>query len=241
MSSRNDILVNILQGQNILLYRGHILRIPHSWLAAHPGGHLSILHFVGRDATDEIDAYHCEKTIKTILKYSVGTWEGTWEPFLPPIDQGWYYSPETKIWRNERCPNAVSSAPTIADLTPPPPIDASLSLETQQKHSEAYRALHKRIIAAGLYECPYWSGYGVEIVRGSILLTTCVVAYVNDWQKVSAIFLGLFWHQNLFCSHDLGHMGVTHDWAYDRLIAIFGGCMVQGLSIDWWVQVCPLH
>jgi delta8-fatty-acid desaturase len=53
----------------------------------------------------------------------------------------------------------------------------------------------------------------------------------------SALFLGLLWHQLVFTVHDLGHMGVTGNWTYDRLIAISLADFIGGLSIGWWSQV----
>jgi hypothetical protein len=52
--------------------------------------------------------------------------------------------------------------------------------------------------------------------------------------------LGVLWHQVVFICHDLGHVGVTHSWHRDRLIAIFLADFVGGVSIGWWVDVCPL-
>ena len=42
-------------GQLIVIHEGYALKLD-GWLNKHPGGHLAILHMVGRDATDEINA-----------------------------------------------------------------------------------------------------------------------------------------------------------------------------------------
>jgi len=44
----------IADGQTIVIYEGHVLKLD-SWLWKHPGGQLAIQHMVGRDATDEIN------------------------------------------------------------------------------------------------------------------------------------------------------------------------------------------
>jgi len=49
------------------------------------------------------------------------------------------------------------------------------------------------------------------------------------------------WHQLVFTVHDLGHMGVTHDWAWDRAMAIFCADFIGGLSIGWWVDNHNIH
>jgi len=46
----------------------------NSWSSHHPGGELVISHYVGRDATDELDAYHSDDTLKRrVPKFCVGT------------------------------------------------------------------------------------------------------------------------------------------------------------------------
>jgi delta8-fatty-acid desaturase len=247
--SRSVIAQRILAGEPLLIYNNNLLRIPLSWLDEHPGGSLAILHFVGRDASDEIDAYHCHQTIKRINKYVVGsvdTGEHGWDPFVPPVMTGWVW--KHGQWFNEATAVQESSQillvqkddamlkPTAPNLIPPP---TSLSLKVQAEHSAAYKALHKRILDAGLYKTPYLTGYGPEVARYLLLATLSAVAYSHNWLVTSAVFLGLVWHQLVFTAHDLGHMGVTHDWVWDRLLAIFITDFIGGLSIGWWVDVSP--
>jgi len=264
--SREKVAARILDGETLIVYNGHLLSIPPKWLDAHPGGSLALLHFVGRDATDEIEANHQDDTMQLISKYSVGRVElnddGVWEPFLPPIAAGWirrrgsggnvewhkeavelFQEDESESCRtssvllveNTRKENA--SGPTISCIEPPP---SSLSLKQQARHSKAYRELHKRIADAGLYQTRYLSGYGPEIIRYTLLASCSACAYSRQWFITSAVFLGLFWHQLSFSAHDLGHMGVTHNWALDRIIATIVADFIGGLSIGWWVHVC-LH
>lgn len=44
----------IAEGQVIVIHEGYALKLDN-WLNKHPGGHLAILHMVGKDATDEIN------------------------------------------------------------------------------------------------------------------------------------------------------------------------------------------
>jgi delta8-fatty-acid desaturase len=53
--SRDAILRWIAQGELIVVYEGCALQLG-AWIDRHPGGRLAILHMVGRDATDEINA-----------------------------------------------------------------------------------------------------------------------------------------------------------------------------------------
>jgi delta8-fatty-acid desaturase len=260
--SREQVTARILAGDTLVIYNSLLLRIPQSWLNEHPGGSLAILHFVGRDASDEIDAYHCEDTIRRIQKYVIGTVESGdhgWEPLVPPVMTGWvrkigkqgqqeWYNEATAVNSPEDTELSPSSQillvqkddallkPTAPNIVPPP---TNLSLEVQAEHSAAYKALHKRVLDAGLYKTPYLTGYGPEVARYLLLATISAIAYSHNWLVTSAVFLGLVWHQLVFTAHDLGHMGVTHDWVWDRLLAIFIADFIGGLSIGWWVDVSP--
>jgi delta8-fatty-acid desaturase len=255
--TRDEVAVRILAGESLIVYNDQLLRIPQSWLNAHPGGSLAILHFVGRDAADEIDAYHCDQTLAKIKSYVIGTVEtsaGIWEPLVPPIMTGWVRKLSCdgkQAWHNEATPIPSETCseillvehdscllqtqgPTLSNLIPPP---ATLSLKEQARHSAAYKALHKRILDAGLYKTRYITGYGPEVARYLLLAASSVVAYSYGWLIISAVCLGLLWHQLVFTVHDLGHMGVTHDWTKDRLIAIILADFIGGLSVGWWVDV----
>jgi delta8-fatty-acid desaturase len=254
--SREEVAARILAGESLVVYNDLLLRIPHAWLAAHPGGALAILHFVGRDAADEIDAYHAGPTIRTITKYAIGTVDTVWDPLLPPIMSGWArkIAPDGSLaWHNEAHPTPSSglssevllvhkdsslpqnaAGPTLATLRPPP---SNLSLKVQARHSAAYKELHKRIIDAGFYKTRYLAGYGPEVARYLLLAASSAYAYKCGWLITSAVCLGLLWHQLVFTVHDLGHMGVTHNWTVDRLLAIFIADFIGGLSVGWWVDV----
>ncbi|EPQ61426.1 hypothetical protein GLOTRDRAFT_29719 [Gloeophyllum trabeum ATCC 11539] len=265
--TREQVAARILEGENLVIYRGKLIRIPNSWLTAHPGGSLAILHFVGRDATDEIEAYHYEDTLKSISKYAVGTveiGEEGWTPLVPPVMVGWVrkVSSDGKLgWHNEAAAihktdhtqsapasqillvektDAVSEkeqAPSLSTISPPP---TPLSPKVQARHSAAYKELHARIVDAGLYETPFVTGYGPDFLRYILFATLSAIAYRYNWLTASAFFLGLFWHQLGFFVHDLGHTGVTHNWLWDRLIAILVADYCGGLSIGWWVDVTKM-
>lgn len=266
--TRDKIAERILAGDALLVYRNDVLRIPDQWLLAHPGGELAIQHFVGRDATDEVDAFHSDAALKRLRAFTVGTLADTerpWNPFLPPIMSGWVRSRRTnkdgkqqqqQCWvreaasahldkANEHAPSSevhlvpqhvpdTASGPTLATITQPP---SELSLHEQAQHSAHYKLLHQRVVDAGLYDTPFLSGYGPEFARYTLLAVLAAVAYKHNWLMTSAVCLGLFWHQIMFFVHDLGHMGVTHDWMKDRAISIFLADFVGGLSVGWWVDV----
>ncbi|KAH0590815.1 hypothetical protein H2248_000937 [Termitomyces sp. 'cryptogamus'] len=226
------VAARILAGDVLVVCDGQLLRIPPAWLAAHPGGALAILHFVGRDATDEIHAFHSDHTLDLVARYAVARVDVPWQPLAPPVASGWVHSHSQ--WRND-----AAVVPADRPVLDPPP--TSLDLDAQARHSHAYRALHKRIVDAGLYNTPYLSGYGPEILRYVLLASLSVCAYRRACFLTSAFFLGLLWHQLVFTAHDLGHRGVTHNWAVDHLLSILVADCIGGLSIGWWIQNHNIH
>ena len=256
--SRQDVESRILAGEFLVVRHGLVHRIPQKWLVAHPGGALAILHFVGRDASEEMDAYHSDRTLQRMKHYAVARVQLPWVPFLPPVMSGWVRKtgPEgNQTWTREADPVNLSDAnpsqillikseasdtsvPSLSTIQPPP---TTLSPVVQQQHITAYRALHDRIKQAGLYDTPFISGYGPEILRYTLLGAIAAVAYSLSYFFTSAVFLGLLWHQLAFAAHDLGHCGVTHNWFWDRLLGIVVTNSLGGISIGWWVDVGVFH
>lgn len=56
--SRGEIEDLIANGRNIIIVDGEVLKCD-AWMPYHPGGDKAIRHMVGRDATDEVNAYEC--------------------------------------------------------------------------------------------------------------------------------------------------------------------------------------
>lgn len=54
--TRREVEGLIADGRNILVVDGEVLKVD-AWLRYHPGGVKAIMHMVGRDATDEVNAY----------------------------------------------------------------------------------------------------------------------------------------------------------------------------------------
>ncbi|EIM92093.1 fatty acid/sphingolipid desaturase [Stereum hirsutum FP-91666 SS1] len=263
--TREQVAARIIAGDNIFILHDKLIRVPNSWLSAHPGGSLSIHHFTGRDATDEVEAFHSDPTLKRMLGYAIGTvslGEEGWVPLLPPAHAGWirkigddgqlhWHKESTELYSDEPSEESPSSqilllakadnpstCPSALTLEPAP---TTLSLKQQSQHSAAYKQLHKRIADAGLYNCRYITGYGPEIVRYVIMAIGAYVFYQKQWFLTSAFCLGALWHQLVFTVHDLGHLGVTHDWTTDRAIAIFIANWMGGLSVGWWVANHNVH
>ena len=54
--SRRQIEGHIADGRKIIIIDQRVLKVD-PWLEYHPGGDKAIMHMVGRDATDEVNAY----------------------------------------------------------------------------------------------------------------------------------------------------------------------------------------
>ncbi|KAH6707736.1 fatty acid desaturase [Leptodontidium sp. MPI-SDFR-AT-0119] len=74
-------------GHAIVILDRKVLKLD-SWLQYHPGGDKCILHMVGRDASDEIVAFHPADVRKQMLRYQIGVLAKRWENVLPPLQRG---------------------------------------------------------------------------------------------------------------------------------------------------------
>ncbi|KAK9234516.1 fatty acid desaturase-domain-containing protein [Lipomyces kononenkoae] len=91
--SRDDVEAMIGDGKAIVIYENRVLRLD-SWLHKHPGGDKVVFHMVGRDATDEFNAYHSDKAKAMSHKFQIGRIDGVWKNFVPPIQGGFFRTKE---------------------------------------------------------------------------------------------------------------------------------------------------
>lgn len=91
--TRGEIEALIADGRKVVIVDGQVLKVD-AWLPFHPGGDKAILHMVGRDATNEVKAFHSLDTQRFMKKYQIGRFEGQWKDFLPPIQGGDFRSRE---------------------------------------------------------------------------------------------------------------------------------------------------
>jgi hypothetical protein len=204
---REDVAEGIAQGKYLFIHRSRVINAT-AWAPYHPGGALAILHFVGRDATDEVEAYHSVEALQRMEKYVVGLVEideeEGWKPLTPPIALGLVRHPDgvKGHWAREgsirlaegkgdplACPNTDSPfGPEINTLSPgdlePPSSD--LDLRKERARSKAYHELKTRITEAGLFNRPGpLSGYGSDILRYTLLGSAAFALYflcVHDSQ-----------------------------------------------------------
>ncbi|KAH0609507.1 uncharacterized protein H6S33_012993 [Morchella sextelata] len=298
--SRRQVEGLIAEGKTIIILDNDVLRVD-AWLKFHPGGDKAILHMVGRDATDEINALHSAEARNRMKNFAIGKIQGAWTNFLPPLHGGEFrpyiegeedevdefqetseelcepecpstparsespasifdddrsFLRDPSILRRRQGSAVASSSSSItelsitdefgldeltrknieADLAKYPALDP----ETQGKIVREYRKLDQRIRAAGLYNCNYFR-YMKEFARYLTFLSISIVCLHSGWFKISAFFLGLFWHQITFAAHDAGHMGITHNFHLDTCFGIFIADFCGGLSLGWWKRSHNVH
>lgn len=236
-----------------------VYRIPTPWLKRHPGGDLAILHYVGRDASNEIEVYHTGRTVaERMSRWVCGRIEvgaAGWRDMVPPIQLSMWPIPVPTISVSDADEDqsvdhlvqveASETAPKInlsAALVDPPTVDEELLPLTpayQQHLRGSQRKLHQHLHDLQLdTPPPFLSGYGPSLVIYVGLFLLFVAVYMKahtTWGYfAAAVVLGLFWHQVTFFVHDSDHTGITGDWEGDRIRSISVAGFLGGLSAGWW-------
>lgn len=204
--SRNTIAFLITQGHLLVLHHALVYRM-NGFLATHPGGALPVLHFIGRDATDEIEAYHNEAAFKKMKHFVVGKvteseWVGDkkqgWKPLSPPVHLGWpgtdtpYAGVPTieesldlfEVYEEKGYPSACSPPGTtlpflaVKTMEPAAPPPGICPIE-QQRLNESFRALRRELLSEpGLFKCSPLQLYATTMYRGAALFTTFIAFYM---------------------------------------------------------------
>lgn len=253
--SRPKIAELISRGRAIVLYDGEVLDLT-GWLPKHPGGDKAVQHMIGRDATDEMNAYHCDETQQTFTRFSIGrSSQWPWENMIPPIQgaegngsmgivpkvaAGVIPSGEMFPLSSIRDPQDVidnfDNDLVRKDIQSLP----SLDYTTQRDISKKYNDLHREVIARGFYQCRYVE-YVKEMCRIGSLFLWFAIFYKTNHLYLSAFSLGCCWQQFVFIVHDAGHIGITHNYQLDNIIGILIAGFVGGLSVGWWKRNHNVH
>ncbi|KAJ5885219.1 hypothetical protein N7495_009729 [Penicillium taxi] len=117
-----------------------------------------------------------------------------------------------------------------------PPVD----IEHQEIVKQKYRALQQRMLNDGLFKCRYFC-YFIEASRYTLFASLSYLFLRWGWYAFSAFFLGIFWHQLVFCAHDAGHMAITGNFQFDSIIGILIADWMGGLSLGWWKRSHNVH
>lgn len=148
-------------------------------------------------------------------------------------------SPQPSV-QNDTTTMSYLDALTLEEISMDGDKYPALDVGTQQSIAIKYRALHSRIVEEGLYECGR-TAYVFECCRYIGLFSTMLLLLFYGHYTMSAICLGLTWHQLVFLAHDAGHMGITHDYQIDTVIGILVADFIGGLSLGWWKRSHNVH
>ena len=184
--NRDEVAERICQGALLFIFHDRVINAS-SWAKSHPGGVLAILHFVGRDATNEVLAYHSDEALKRIEKYAIGRVEidreQGWDPLTPPITLGLIRHPDglRGHWKREgelrlqvAEPSKTSKRRSVDTRTSdvvylePEQLEVPNTLDRRKEHvhAVAYRDLRKKLYDAGMFVSPGpLAGYGSDIIR----------------------------------------------------------------------------
>lgn len=259
--TREHIAGKIATGHLLVIHPPLVYRVPQAWLNRHPGGDLAILHYVGRDATNEIEGYHTGRTVaQRMARWVVGKvelGEEGWRDMVPPVQLDMWPLPVPRIHVSapvdlDKKRESVSPlAPTMLDpsMVDPPSVSEEvlpLTPAYQNHLRQSLRKLHARIQDQGLDTTPrFLSGYAPSLVIYATLAFLSIYLYRRASTTfdyfIAAVALGLFWHQVTFVAHDAGHSGLTGDWLGDRLRGILIANFMGGLSIGWWTDNHNVH
>jgi delta8-fatty-acid desaturase len=181
---RQAIATRICSGELLFIYHSLVINAS-AWAAHHPGGVLAILHFVGRDATDEVEAYHSIEAIARIKKYAIGRVEYDdatgWPALTPPIALGLirHTNGMKGDWKREGAVRLAGQdlqrgvgPDDIVTLKPEElePAPSELDLKMERQRSKAYHELKEKLVDAGLFNWPGpLIGYGRDLARYSFL------------------------------------------------------------------------
>ncbi|WFD23497.1 sphingolipid 8-(E)-desaturase [Malassezia equina] len=267
--TRAQLAERIAQGEVLVVHRRLIYKLDH-WIHVHPGGDTAILHFVGRDAKDEIEVYHSDETIRMMRRFAIARLAEedatdlargrVFRPLMPPIQLGYRHGvldhPHAQLaaWEAHAAATGkpihsrVQTFPLPVDMLEPWP--NGVKLEEQARLSAAFEKMHAQIRADGMYTL-HPHHYVRELSRYLSLATSAYVLYQVARRTtgapsvaaylVSAVSLGLLWHQVAFFAHDAGHTSITHSHWLDRLMGVFVASYVGGLSLLWWCDNHDVH
>ncbi|KAM9908458.1 hypothetical protein OXX79_000375 [Metschnikowia pulcherrima] len=126
----------ISEGKVVVIYKNSVLNLT-PWLKFHPGGDKAVYHMVGRDATDEMLAYHSEETISIFSKWKIGEIDYPWKNMLPPI-QGAIYPVHGSIPRG--CESLSDKLDSASPIVSENSSETSIELEEPKLNPNYHRA-----------------------------------------------------------------------------------------------------
>lgn len=124
----------------------------------------------------------------------------------------------------------------------PLPKKEQAAKEEQRKFEIAYRDLRGKMIAAGLFKVSYgFYAYKFASQFALLYIAAKAASYPNALGfLVGTVFLGLFWQQAGWLTHEVCHNQLCNmkdgraASAFNRALGLAFGNLAQGFSVSWW-------
>lgn len=154
--TRTDIIDLIADGRAIIIYKNYVLDLT-SWLSKHPGGDKAVHHMIGRDATDEMHAYHSLEAVRMFKYWKIGEINYYWENLLPPIQGAVYPYNEVKVNKESTLESKIDESSDASDYELVSSASSSNSIDLSEAKSSLPKSKNE---TAGSYKgLGYPKGY----------------------------------------------------------------------------------
>ncbi|KNE58818.1 hypothetical protein AMAG_04364 [Allomyces macrogynus ATCC 38327] len=255
-------------GRILFVYKQDVYDVT-AWAKNHPGGELALRHLNGKDATDQVRVFHPPPVLAKLPMYRAGTLAPAARaaPAPPLIVDPALYGDEPHQTYDASLLKPILDHPHLAPkghavhtMNHPDaiPLESAAFIEYCDRVVTKYRELDAEIRARGLYETRmsfYWLNlakfvtllgftvYSVTQILSPASTGALEMSGIAYWSLllVTAVALGMFWHQNAFVAHDAGHISVTRNYTADWTIGWILGNLTGGISIGWWKKSHNVH
>ncbi|KAJ1999466.1 hypothetical protein GGI04_003503 [Coemansia thaxteri] len=234
LCSAGELRKRVAGGEFLVIIDGLVCKL-NGFIDKHPGGPLSIMHMVGRDATDETRSMHPPGVFADIMprwavaRFSAGEKAAAQVSYVEDLQLP-YSAPRSTL------------ADGSGHVQPPSASSASLDYAAIQRD---YRELDAKLRRDGMYRCNY-AAYAAEAARYVALFAIAVGLILlgppTAWTYLLAgISTALLWQQLAFFAHDLGHNELTGRREFDMVLGICVADVLGGLSVGWWKKNHNTH
>lgn len=226
--SRDEIEDLIAQGRTIAIIHNQVVKLD-AWLPYHPGGDKALLHMVGKDASDEIDALHSISARQQMMRYRIGYVQSPWVNFLPPI-QGGVFRTMAEIEQSKTDgANLNSSAPPSPEPSPVFDVDSDTKGPRQRSGGNTKGETRASSVSSN-------SSVEPEEMDGMSYLDTVTLEHITlDLEKYPAV--DKITQLNIMDKYRQLHQRVydaglykCNYWAYaiecSRYLSLFAGCLI---------------
>ncbi|KAE9405898.1 hypothetical protein BT96DRAFT_876333 [Gymnopus androsaceus JB14] len=187
-----------------------------------------------------------------------------WKPLVPPVHLGWpnniaayagvpMVDTSLQAFRGT-CKEWVGLSPPDTTLPPMDPIFTRATIASSRRFALSNK--NACLIRSGnCASSSSWNQASLSYTPGNFtasrilrclsLFATFLWFYLTASHKwhycVSAIALGFFMHQIMFCAHDAGHTEITGNRFWDRAIGGTIASFASGMSLGWWIDQHDVH